>query len=81
MCIRDRDLPVLLVLRPRGASLTLAAQVRGLLAFRQPSHIAGILLNDCSAMLDVYKRQWQGKPPAARWKRTAATTSTRRTAR
>ena len=33
MCIRDR-------LRPRGASLTLAAQVRGLLAFRQPSHIA-----------------------------------------
>ena len=24
---------------------------------------------------------WQGKPPAARWKRTAATTSTRRTAR
>lgn len=44
-------LPVLLVLRPRGASLTLAAQVRGLLAFRQPSHIAGILLNDCSPML------------------------------
>ena len=48
---RTLDLPVLLVLRPRGASLTLAAQVRGLLAFRQPSHIAGILLNDCSAML------------------------------
>ena len=48
---RTLDLPVLLVLRPRGARLTLAAQVRGLLAFRQPSHIAGILLNDCSAML------------------------------
>ena len=48
---RTLDLPVLLVLRPRGTSLTLAAQVRGLLAFRQPSHIAGILLNDCSAML------------------------------
>lgn len=45
------DLPVLMVLRPRGVSLTLAAQVRGLLAFRQPSHIAGILLNDCSPML------------------------------
>lgn len=45
------SLPVLLVLRPRGASLTLAAQVRGLLAFRQSSHIAGILLNDCSPML------------------------------
>lgn len=34
---RTLDLPVLLVLRPRGASLTLAAQVRGLLAFRSPA--------------------------------------------
>ena len=44
-------LPVLLVLRPRGASLTLAAQVRGLCQFRSPHHIAGILLNDCPPML------------------------------
>lgn len=40
-------LPVLLVLRPKGASLTLAAQVRGLRDFRPDSPLAGILLNDC----------------------------------
>lgn len=45
------DLPVLLVLRPKGASLTLAALVRGLQAFRPESHLTGILLNDCSPML------------------------------
>lgn len=45
------DLPVLLAVRPKGASLTLAAQIRGLLDFRRPSHIAGIFLNDCSPML------------------------------
>lgn len=45
------ELPVLLVVRPKGASLTLAAQVKGLCAFRNPHHIVGILLNDCSPML------------------------------
>lgn len=45
------DLPVLLVLRPKGASLTLAATVRGLRGFRANSHLAGILLNDCKPML------------------------------
>lgn len=45
------DVPVLLVLRPRGASLTLAAQVRGLLEFRRPSHIAGLFLTDCRPAL------------------------------
>ena len=45
------DLPVLLVLQPKGASLTLAAEIRGLQTFRTPSHIAGILLNDCSPKL------------------------------
>ena len=44
-------LPVLLVVRPKGASLTLAAELRGLLAFRTPHHLAGILLNDCSENL------------------------------
>lgn len=39
--------PVVLVVRPKGASLTLAAQVKGLLAFRPDSCIAGLLLNDC----------------------------------
>ena len=41
-------LPVLLVVRPGGASLTLTAMVRGLLTFRPHSHIAAILLNDCA---------------------------------
>lgn len=45
------DLPVLLVIRPKGASLTLAAQLKGLTAFRSPHHIAGVLLNECSASL------------------------------
>lgn len=45
------DLPALLVVRPKGASLTLAAELRGLLAFRAPHHIAGILLNDCKESL------------------------------
>ena len=45
------DLPVLMAVRPKGASLTLAAQIRGLTAFRTPSHIAGLFLSDCSPML------------------------------
>ena len=45
------NLPVLLVLRPKGASLTLAAQVRGLMSFRTSHHIAGIILNDCKENL------------------------------
>ena len=44
-------LPVLLVVQPKGASLTLAAEIRGLNQFRTPSHLAGILLNDCSPHL------------------------------
>ena len=36
------SLPVLLVLRPKGASLTLAAQVKGLLSFRENNRIVGI---------------------------------------
>lgn len=45
------DLPVLLAVRPKGASLTLAAQIKGLAAFRSPSHVAGLFLSDCSPML------------------------------
>ena len=45
------DLPVLLVVQPKGASLTLAAQINGLKNFRSPSHLAGILLNGCSPSL------------------------------
>ncbi|MGN0707525.1 MAG: cobyrinate a,c-diamide synthase [Faecalibacterium sp.] len=45
------ELPVLLVVRAKGSSLTLAAQIRGLDSFRTPSHLAGILLNDCTKSL------------------------------
>lgn len=45
---RMLSLPILLVVRPKGESLTLAASLRGLCEFREDSRIAGFLLNDCS---------------------------------
>ena len=45
------ELPVLLVLHPYGSSLTLAAQVKGMLSFRKDSRIRGLFLNRCSAGL------------------------------
>ena len=45
------DTPVVLVLRPKGQSITLAAQVQGMRQFRANSHIVGLLLTDCTAML------------------------------
>ena len=45
------DLPVLLVVEPKGQSLTLEAELKGLNSFRTPSHIAGILLNNCTARM------------------------------
>ena len=45
------DLPVLLVVQPGGASVTLAAEIQGLVHFRKNSHISGILLNSCSEKL------------------------------
>ena len=45
------DIPVILVVRPKGASLTLAAEIKGLKDFRDNSHIKGIILNNCSDML------------------------------
>ena len=44
-------LTVLLVAEPKGQSLTLAAELKGLVNFRTPSHIAGILLNNCTARM------------------------------
>lgn len=46
--------PVILVLRPKGVGLSLAAQVRGMLQFRQPSQIVGLLLTDCKPHLAEY---------------------------
>ena len=48
---RTLALPVLLVLPARGASLTLAAQLRGLRDFRKDSGLAGVVLNECSPAL------------------------------
>ena len=48
---RTLGLPVLLVLPCRGASLSLAAVVKGMAEFRPDSNIRGILLNRVSAML------------------------------
>ena len=44
---RETDMPALLVLRPGGESITLAAQVRGMLDFRGESMIRGLVLTDC----------------------------------
>ena len=44
-------LPGLRVVEPKGQSLTLAAELNGLVNFRTPSHIAGILLNNCTARM------------------------------
>ena len=45
------EIPVLLVIRAKGASLTLAAEIKGLVNFRENSHIAGVLLNECPPKL------------------------------
>lgn len=41
------DIPALLVIHPGKSSLTMAAEIQGILKFREDSHIRGILLNDC----------------------------------
>lgn len=42
------DIPVVLVVQPKGTSVTLAAQIAGLVGFRKPSHICGVILNQCA---------------------------------
>ena len=46
--------PALLVLRPGGSALTLAAQVRGLQRFRPESQLAGLLLSECTAGMAAF---------------------------
>ena len=53
---RLTDCPVLLTLRPKGSALSLAAQVRGMQSFRPQSHLAGLLLADCTAAMADYLR-------------------------
>lgn len=44
-------LPVILTVRAKGASLTLAAEIRGLREFRRSSRIKGVILNGCAPAL------------------------------
>ena len=48
---RQLEIPVFLVLRPKGSGISLAAQVCGMLRFRRQSRIAGLLLCDCPEQL------------------------------
>lgn len=50
------DVPVILVVQPKGQGITLAAQIRGLMDFRPENHIAGIILNECSDSYAEYLR-------------------------
>lgn len=59
-------LPVLLVVQPKGASVTLAAQIQGLVNFRKNSHVSGILLNDCSEKLYKMLKVLLERRPACR---------------
>lgn len=45
------DLPAVLILNCRGASLSVAATIRGFLEYRKDSHIAGVILNQISPMI------------------------------
>lgn len=50
------DISVILAVRPQGASLTLAAQIRRLTDFRNPSHIAGLpTVAECGGFLYLQK--------------------------
>ena len=42
------DIPAILVIRPKGAALTLAAVIKGVAQFREDSRICGVIFNDCS---------------------------------
>ncbi|MCR5109114.1 MAG: cobyrinate a,c-diamide synthase [Lachnospiraceae bacterium] len=48
---RTLDIPVILIVRPHGASLTLAALIKGIAQFKTGSGIKGVILNDCRRSL------------------------------
>ncbi|MCR4924321.1 MAG: cobyrinate a,c-diamide synthase [Lachnospiraceae bacterium] len=53
--IADRlDIPVLLILKPKGISTTLAALLKGMTDFVEDSHIKAVILNDCSRSLFLH---------------------------
>ena len=46
--------PAVLILRPKGAGVSVAAQVKGMMTFRENSGICALLLADCRPMLAEY---------------------------
>ena len=48
------DTPVVLVVRPKGTSITLAALLQGMLQFREGSNIVAVILTDCKPMLYLH---------------------------
>ena len=48
---RTLDAPAILIVDGRGRARSVAAEVLGFLRFRDPSRIAGVVINRCSAML------------------------------
>ena len=48
---RTLDAPAILIVDGRGRARSVAAEVLGFLRFREPSRIAGVVINRCSAML------------------------------
>ena len=50
------NIPAVLAVRPQSSGVTLAAQVQGMLRFRENSHICGILLAMCTEKMFLYLR-------------------------
>ena len=46
--------PAVLIVRPKGVGVSLAAQIRGMMSFRPESGIRGILLSECGESLAGY---------------------------
>ena len=52
------DIPVILVVNPRGASLSVSALIKGFNEFKAPSHVAGVILNQTTrGMCDYLAKQ------------------------
>jgi cobyrinic acid a,c-diamide synthase len=60
------ETPVLLIENCAAVSLTAAARIKGIAAFREPSHIKGVILNNCGkALYDEIKNVIQGETGVA----------------
>lgn len=51
---RATGTPVVLVVQPKGQSITLAAQLKGMAEFRTPSMVAGVVFANCKASLHAH---------------------------